>query len=121
MKTPRKINKPNAKDDIFPMQHWEEEQWREEAGKVWVKCAWSKILGGGVVSGGQVHKAQVWGTHGVYILAFLYIISSVAVEKDLPTIELYYCFITPKEIMDLSNDHQWLLTPQKRKQPNSTS
>lgn len=59
----------------------------------------------GVLSGSQVHKAQDWGTHRVSILAFLYIINSVAVAKDFPMVELYYCFVTPKEIMDPGNGH----------------
>ena len=59
-----------------------------------------------------MHKIQALGTHGIHILVFLYI-NSVAIEKDFPVVELYYYFVTPKEIMDGGNSHPRLLMSQK--------
>lgn len=51
---------------------------------------------------------ETWGV----LIAFPNI-NCVVIENYFPMIELYYHVVTPKEIMALGNDHQWLLLTQK--------
>lgn len=58
------------------------------------------------------------GNQAVTVVKFLFIEVLEIINDEGMIVLDYHYFVTPKEIINLGNDHQWALITQREKHPN---